>query len=407
MTNQSLVDYKTVIVRAPVRILHVTPYSADAWAYGGIPRLAHSLTRGLARRGHQVTVCTTDACDESTRVPSGERQVDGVEWRVFPNLSNRLAYHLQLFLPLGLGNYLKRHAGTFDVAHLHACRNVPGALAAHHLRRTGVPYVLAPNGTAPRIERRRLAKHAFDVVAGRRILAGAARVLAVSEAERRQLSELGVARGAIRVIPNPVDLDELASPVTPGTFRRRLALPCGPLVLFLGKLTPRKRLDVLTLGFARVRRSDASLVIAGNDMGAGGEARSLVRALGLERRTFFTGLLRAEQRLEALADADVLVYPSQHEIFGLVPLESLLSGTPVIVADDSGCGEVVRATGGGQVVPLGDADALARAIESVLKDPTAWRAAAAAAAVRVRAAYGDSVVCSQIEALYGELVAGT
>ena len=407
MTNQSLVDYKTVIVRAPVRILHVTPYSADAWAYGGIPRLAHSLTRGLARRGHQVTVCTTDACDESTRVPSGERQVDGVEWRVFPNLSNRLAYHLQLFLPLGLGNYLKRHAGTFDVAHLHACRNVPGALAAHHLRRTGVPYVLAPNGTAPRIERRRLAKHAFDVVAGRRILAGAARVLAVSEAERRQLSELGVARGAIRVIPNPVDLDELASPVTPGNFRRRFALPCGPLVLFLGKLTPRKRLDVLTLGFARVRRSDASLVIAGNDMGAGGEARSLVRALGLERRTFFTGLLRAEQRLEALADADVLVYPSQHEIFGLVPLESLLSGTPVIVADDSGCGEVVRATGGGQVVPLGDADALARAIESVLKDPTAWRAAAAAAAVRVRAAYGDSVVCSQIEALYGELVAGT
>src|SRR5207247_1486306 len=80
---------------------------------------------------------------------------------------------------------------------------------------------------------------------------------------------------------------------------------------------------------------------------------------------------------------------------------------PVIVADDSGCGEVVRATGGGQVVPLGDADALARAIESVLKDPTAWRAAAAAAAVRVRAAYGDTVVCSQIEALYGELVAGT
>jgi glycosyltransferase involved in cell wall biosynthesis len=350
-------------------------------------------------------MCTTDACDESTRVPSGERQVDGVEWRVFPNLSNRLAYRLQLFLPLGLGNYLRRHAGSFDVAHLHACRNMPGALAAHHLRRAGVPYVLAPNGTAPRIERRLLAKHAFDVMAGRRILSGAARVIAVSDAERRQLSDLGVSCGAIRVIPNPVDLDELTLPVTPGNFRRRFALPSGPLVLFLGKLTPRKRLDVLTRGFARLRRSDASLVIAGNDMGAGVEARSLVRVLGLERRTFFTGLLRAEQRLEALADADVLVYPSQHEIFGLVPLEALLSGTPVIVADDSGCGEVVCATGGGQVVPLGDAGALARAIEGVLKDPSAWRAAAVAAAVRVRAAYGDSVVCSQIEELYRELVA--
>ena len=388
-----------------MRILHVTPYSADAWAYGGIPRLAHSLTRGLARRGHHVTVCTTDACDDTTRVPSGDRQVDGVEWRVFPNLSNRLAYHLQLFLPYGLGNYLRRHAGTFDVAHLHACRNLPGALAAHHLRRTGVPYVLAPNGTAPRIERRLLTKQAFDVLAGRRILAGAARVLAVSDAERRQLATLGVAGRALRVIPNPVDLDEFTSPVTPGAFRRRFALPSGPLVLFLGKLTPRKRLDVLTRGFARLRRSDASLVIAGNDMGAGVAARSLVRTLGLERRTFFTGLLRAEQRLEALADADVLVYPSQHEIFGLVPLEALLCGTPVIVADDSGCGEVVRSIGGGQVVPLGDAETLARAIDSVLEAPPAWRAAAIDAAARVRAAYGDDVVCSQIEKLYGELVA--
>jgi glycosyltransferase involved in cell wall biosynthesis len=148
-------------------------------------------------------------------------------------------------------------------------------------------------------------------------------------------------------------------------------------------------------------------VIAGNDMGAGGEVRALVRTLGLERRTFFTGLLRAGQRLEALADADVVVYPSQHEIFGLVPLEALLSGTPVIVADDSGCGEVVRATGGGQVIPLGDADALAGAIDGVLDDLPAWRAAASDAAVRVRAAFGDDVVCSQIERLYGELVAPT
>ena len=147
-------------------------------------------------------------------------------------------------------------------------------------------------------------------------------------------------------------------------------------------------------------------MIAGNDMGAGAEARSLVRALGLERRTYFIGLLRAQQRLEALTDAAVVVYPSQHEIFGLVALEALLSGTPVVVADDSGCGEVVRGTGGGQVVPLGDAGALARAINDVLDGPSRWRAAADAAAVRIRAAYGDDGVCAQLEQLYGEMVAG-
>lgn len=265
--------------------------------------------------------------------------------------------------------------------------------------------MLVPNGTAPRIERRQMAKRIFDAVEGGRVLRGAARVVAVSHVERRQLSESGVDARVIRVIPNPVDLAEFASPIATGRFRRRFALPSGPVVLFLGRLTPRKRLDVIAHAFSRLERTDASLVIAGNDMGAGAAARSLVRTLGLERRTLFTGLLRGQERLEALADADVMVYPTEHEIFGLAPLESLLAGTPVIVADDSGCGEVVSATGGGQVVPVGDADALARAIDAVLNDPSGWRAAVLDAAVRVRAMYGGDVVCTALERLYDEVTA--
>jgi glycosyltransferase involved in cell wall biosynthesis len=406
-----------VRVMRSLRILHVTPYFKDAWAYGGIPRLAHALTRGLAQRGHSVTVCTTDVCDHQTRLQGHEitrtrfrawtsTTSDGVEVRVFPNLSNRLAYHLQFFVPAGLDRYMADHAASFDVAHLHACRNLPGVIAARHLRAAGVPYVLAPNGTAPRIERRRLAKLAFDVVTGNRVLSGATRVLAVTGAERRQLRTLGVHDQAIDVIPNPIDLDEFSVRVEPGAFRRRLGdkAPDGtPLVLFLGKLTPRKRLDVLVRAFARLRRSDARLVIAGNDMGAGSAARALTHTLNLDGRAIFTGLLRDRERLEALADADVLVYPSQHEIFGLVPLESLLSGTPVVVAGDSGCGEVVHATGGGSVVPAGDVDALAAAIDDVLNAPARWRVAASTAASRVRAAYGGDAVCSQLEHLYSEI----
>jgi glycosyltransferase involved in cell wall biosynthesis len=237
------------------------------------------------------------------------------------------------------------------------------------------------------------------------VLRGAARVLAVAQAERRQLSALGVDARLIRVVPNPLDLAEFASPIAEGRFRQRFALPSGPLVLFLGRLTPRKRLDVIARAFARLRHTEAWLVIAGNDMGAGAAARSLVRTLGLEERTFFTGLLRGSARLEALADADVMVYPSGDEIFGLAALESLLAGTPVIVADDSGCGEVIGATGGGQVIPLGDVAALARAIDAMLDDRQAWRAAAAGAASRVRAAYGDDVVCASLEQLYGEMIA--
>jgi glycosyltransferase involved in cell wall biosynthesis len=390
----------------PLRILHVTPYYAEAWAYGGIPRLAHSLARGLARRGHAVTVCTTDARAASARAeaPRQMRSADGVEVRTFANVSNRLAYRLQLFLPRGLHTFLRQQAASFDVAHLHACRNLPGAIAAQHLSRERVPYVLAPNGTALRIERRRIAKLAFDMVAGQRVLDGAARVLAVSEAERAQLASIGVRDSAVRLVPNPIDLDEFAAPPRRGAFRARIARPDGPLVVFLGKLTPRKRLDVVVRAFAHLQRADATLAIAGNDMGSEASTRSLVAELGIESHTVFTGLLEGGDRLAALADADVVVYPSEQEIFGLVPLEALLAGTPVVVADDSGCGEIVKGIGGGQVVPLGDADALADAVRRVLDDRCGWRAAASAAQPRIRERFGDDVVCQRIEALYREMV---
>ena len=378
--------------------------------------MAGTLVRGLARRGHLVTMCATDACDARVRLPSGDPRrhrfddhpvthlADGVTLRVFPNVSNRLAYHHQLFLPLHFERYMRKHAGSFDVAHLHACRNGPGAIAAHYLKRAGVPYVLAPNGTAPRLERRFAAKRLYDLVVGDRVVNGAARVLAVSETERSQLRDLGVMADAIRCIPNPIDLEEFGEPVTRGRFRQRHGLDGRPLVLFLGKLTPRKRVDVLVRAFARLNRSGATLVIAGNDMGTGAALRSLVKALHLEDRTLFTGLLTGRDRLEALADADAMVYPSQDEIFGLAPLEALLSGTPAIVAGDSGCGEVIGASGGGQVVRLGDVDALSQAIGVTLDEPARWRALAADAAVRVRSRYGPDTVCSQIDEMYGEIV---
>lgn len=399
---------------ASLRILHVTPYCGEAWAYGGIARLSATLAAGLASRGHRVTVCTTDVCDRRTRLTGSppadrwhawppERRDDGVTRRVFPNVSNRLAYRWQAFAPLGLTQYMRRHARDFDVAHLHACRNLPGVIAARHLQDAGVPYVLAPNGTAPRLERRVLIKRLFDAVYGDRVLQRASRLVAVSRAEEAQLVAIGAAARVSR-IPNPIDLREFDTPVVRGRFRREYDLR-GPLVVFLGKITPRKRLDLLVRAFARLARSDVSLAIAGNDMGGLDAALADARALGVVDRIRTVGLLTGRFRLEALADADVAVYPSEHEIFGLVPLEALLCGTPVVVSDDSGCGEVVRFTGGGRVVPTGDETALADAMARVLDDPVDWRRQADAAAMAIRTHYNGDTVCAQWEDLYGELVA--
>jgi glycosyltransferase involved in cell wall biosynthesis len=388
-----------------LRVLHVTPYYEGAWGYGGIPRVTAALTRGLARRGHRVAVCTTDARDGRSRLRPGEGGASaaaGLDVRVFPNVSNRLAYHLQLFLPRGLDAYLRHHARDFDIAHLHGHRHLPGVHAARRLRAAGVPYVVTPNGTAPRIERRRILKYLFDAALGRSVLPGAAGILAVTEAERRQLGGLGLAPEAITVVPNPVDLDEFR-PVPDGRrFRERLGLAGAPVVLFLGRITPRKGVAPLVRAVARLGRPAVRLVVAGNDAGGGRAGRRLAARLGVPAT--FTGLLAGRQRLEALAAADVVAYPARHEAFGLVPVEALLCGTPVVVAGDGGAGEVITRVGGGILVPPADPEALATAIAAILDAPAAWRARVVDAQPRVRAAYGAEPVARALEDLYERIL---
>jgi glycosyltransferase involved in cell wall biosynthesis len=367
-----------------------------------------AFTRELSARGHQVTVCATDVRSATERLPL-ETKARGIDLRLFPNRSNRLAYHLQCYTPAGLHRYLRDHAHRFDVAHLHACRNLPGAIAAHYLTRYGVPYVIQPNGTAPLIERRQTLKRIFDSLAGRRMMRNAAAIVAVSEAERDQLLTLGVPDRKIRVVPNPVDVHELeqrdsAEPAIDGRrFRERHGLSDVPLVVFLGKITPRKRVDVLTRAFAAIE-ARAHLVIAGNDMGGLTATMALAADLGVSNRVHCTGLVSGRDRFDVLAAADVVVYPGEDEIFGLVPMEALLCGTPVVVAGDSGCGEVIRRVGGGLVVSGGDERALAAGITGILSAPETWRAAARTAAANVRAEFGASGVTASIEGVYREVV---
>ena len=152
----------------PLRVLHVTPYGGSAWAYGGIPRLSDVMVRGLAARGHQVTVCTTDACEADRRLtpvrglrslaPWPPSRLDrDVELRVFPNVSNWLAYRQclsadrPLRIPQAAEQGIRRRASA----------RLPKPPWRHRRpppEGTRVPYVVAPNGTAPNLERRRAAK---------------------------------------------------------------------------------------------------------------------------------------------------------------------------------------------------------------------------------------------------------
>lgn len=384
---------------AALRVLHVSPYAPEAWAYGGIPRVVGSLTRGLADHGIAVTLVTTDACDANRRLATRIAS-DGVVRQVFRNRSNRLAYRSQFFTPRGMGSWLGAHASEYDLAHVHGCHHLPGALAARAFRKAGRPYVVQPHGTAPLIERRRLAKALFDLAFASEYLTGAARVLAVSESERRALAGLGVAAERLEEVPNPIDAGELEAPPRRGAFRARLGLGDEPLVLFLARISPRKRADLLVEAFARLADPRARLVVAGNDAGGLDTARRAAQRAGVAARVGFPGFLSKDERLAALADADLVVYPSQHEVFGLVAAEAILCRTPVVVSDDSGCGEWVRAVGGGRLFRAGDADDLARVMSDALARPETLRAELAAAGDRLRREHSPAAVATRVAAVY-------
>ena len=315
-----------------------------------------------------MTVVTTDALDRDSRGPSGREDVDGLTVYRLPNLSNRLAYDHQLFLPRGARSLLAKEVEKADVVHLHGSWHLLNNAAVAALSRTPRPLVMTPNGTLPILERKQGIKVVWDAIFGRPVRSAVDRWIAVSRAEVNQFSRAGLASEAVHLIFNGLDLGEFEALPDSGGFRRDQGIGGVPLILYLGKLTPRKGVDHLVEAMARLRSSDAVLVVAGNDMGVGAQLARQSERLGLSNRVRFVGLLTGEDRLAALADADLLVYPSTDEIFGLVPFEGLLCGTPAVVSDDCGCGELVARARAGELVRYGQSEALARAIDGLIAD---------------------------------------
>jgi len=242
------------------------------------------------------------------------------------------------------------------------------AVVARAARKRGLPYVFTGNGTVPAIERYILAKKVLDSLGARALLRHAAACVAVSRAEIPDYTSIGVAERRVRIIPNGIRLEEFAQLPPRGAFRRARGLGDCPLLVFVGKITPRKGVDVLIRALAHLP-AETRLIVAGNFMMPAEPIHNLVRDLGLQDRVEFPGLLLGDDRNSAYVDADVVVYPSTDEIFGLVAAEALMCNTPVVVCDDSGCGELVRDAQGGLLVPYGDPQALAAALGRLLADP--------------------------------------
>ncbi|MBE0479359.1 MAG: glycosyltransferase [Dehalococcoidia bacterium] len=171
------------------------------------------------------------------------------------------------------------------------------------------------------------------------------RIIAATAGERELLAELCDAeRGRISVIPGGVNL-ALFSPIARDQARRKLGLDHGKIILCVGRLEPLKGLHRLFEAFATLGgAADLKLIVAGGDGDGDPELKSLEhysRELGIHDSVSFAGPVPQELLPVYYCSADVCVIPSYYESFGLVALESLACGTPVIAARVGGMPDIV------------------------------------------------------------------
>jgi glycosyltransferase involved in cell wall biosynthesis len=342
---------------------------------GGTVFKVRAIARGLARRGHQVTVLTADlgirgrnTDGSSERCEWGWRsEGDGVE---VVYLSTLARYRAVTVNP-GVLRFCGASLRDFDLVHIYGLYDLLGPAAGRACRREGIPYVLEPMGMYRPIVRNIGLKKVYLRLFGERLAAGARCVIATSEQERRELAEAGIDSARITIRGNGVDPPK--SLPARGEFRRRWRVADeAKVALFLGRVVSKKRPDLLIQAFGDWRATsregrNSVLVIAGpaEEDRYVASLKSLARSAGIFESVLFTGALYDEQKWRAYRDADVFVLPSENENFGNTAAESAACGTPVIVTDRCGVAPFVERAG---LVVGPERSAIAAALRRILDD---------------------------------------
>jgi D-inositol-3-phosphate glycosyltransferase len=383
---------------------HASPFAAIGGADSGGQNVhVAELARALGERGHHVTVYTRR---DGLQLPDRLRAGPGVTVEHVPaGPASRMPKDTLLPYMAEFGDHLARRwvVEPPDVAHAHFWMS---GLAAHRgARGTGIP-VLQTFHALGTVKRRYQGASDPSPLSRLQLEAELARdaalVVATCADEVTELAALGVPAQRVAVVPCGVDLDRFTphGPRAPRTSRHR--------ILSLGRLVERKGVETTIRALPEV--PGAELVIAGGgDAIADAELARLVaaaQACGVRDRVHLLGRIAREDVPALLRSADVVVSVPWYEPFGMVPLEAMACGVPVVASAVGGHLDTVLDGRTGALVPPRDPAALAQRLRELLADPARLAAIGSAAVTRARSRYGWGRIASETELLYHRVRAG-
>lgn len=403
--------------------MHTSPLAAlGGKETGGMNVYVRELCRRLGARGHQVDIYTR-AQDEVTPTVQdqpgpGCRTIQIAAGPPSPVDRRQLSPYVGDFAR-GVHAFAAQEHITYDLIHSHYW--LSGWAAKELQTRWRVPLVhmfhtlgRMKDAVASNAEQREAADRG-DIE--QEIMRFSGCVVAATPLDRQQMLDLyEMPQARIVVIPCGVNL-ELFRPMPVAAARRHLGLPEGRrMLLFVGRLDPVKGLSVLLEAMCELTRllrpcraQDLSLAVIGGDRESHLEAlgdpkclQEIRRELGLDDLVVFIGSRAQDELPYYYSAAEACIMPSLYESFGMVALEAMACGTPVIASRVGGLTYTVRDGETGFLVPERDPKALAEKLELLLTDEC-LRGRLARRAVQVAAGYSWDVVADGIEALYAEL----
>ena len=344
------------------------------WEYpprvvGGIARVVHDLSKTLIKDGHEVTVVTYKEGDAPYFEDDKGVKVYRVDnYMINPN--NFIDWIMQMnFNMVAKANEIIAKEGNFDVIHAH---DWLVAYAAKTLKNSyNIPIVSTIHATESgrnsgiHDETQRYINDTEWLLTYE-----ATEVIVNSNYMKCELQRLfGLPFEKINVVPNGINLNNFSGVEKDYDFRRQYAMDNEKIILYVGRLVYEKGIQNLISAMPKILQGyhDTKLVIAGKG-GMFDELKAQSDSMGLGNKVYFTGYLNSKQVQKMYKCADIAVFPSTYEPFGIVALEAMLAGIPTVVSDVGGLNEIVEHGVDGMKSYAGNPNSIADSILELLYD---------------------------------------
>ena len=343
-----------------MNIAFVLPYWGER--FGGPVTVAKNIGGTLAAMGHNVSYWATASSGDG-------KEIISIESAHLYDIGWPRSWYRSRNLVRGLSAGI----GSVDIMHISGMWLHPTYAASRIARANNTPYVLRPAGglepwglKSSRLKR--LKKTVYLNLVGKSMMQGAACLHACSVQEAEHFRQVGY-RGPITVIPNGVDISEFTSGDRSEAEAYWPDLKERPVVLFMSRLSREKGLDQLIPAWADLVKSapykDTMLVIAGpDDRGYRKVIERMIDRYNVGSQVCMTGMVQGRRKLALLRRADIFILPSYSENFGIVVVEALACGTPVITTTGTPWEQLQEVDAGRWVLPR-EAE-LARALRELL-----------------------------------------